>query len=94
MVGPQNTYGLAGMILGIVSIPLQLCCQFLGLPVAIAAVVLSIIGMNKAKAGLATNRAQAIAGLACGAVAIAISVIVLIVALVHGVWNLRTYQDF
>src|SRR3954453_1975211 len=78
--GPNNnTQGLVGMILGIASIPL-LCCLYLGLPVGIAAVVLSYLGLNKVKAGVATNRGQALAGLICGAVAIVLGIIGLIVS--------------
>ena len=80
---PQNnTLGLVGMILGIVSIPLVFCC-YLGAPLGIAAIVLGIMGKQKADQGLANNRGQAIAGLACGAGAVALSLlwIILTVAL-------------
>jgi hypothetical protein len=78
---PQNnTLGLVGMILGIVSIPLALCCTFMGIPLGIAAVVLGILGKQKADRGLANNRGQAIAGLACGAAGIALSVLWIILS--------------
>jgi hypothetical protein len=90
---PNNTQGLVGMILGIVSIP-TLCCFYLGLPVGIAAVIVSWMGLNKAKAGIATNRTQALAGLICGGVAILLGVIGLIVSIARGAWNLSTYSNF
>ncbi|GGM17416.1 hypothetical protein ACFFX1_40600 [Dactylosporangium sucinum] len=71
---PQNTLGLVGMILGIAAIPL-LCCFYIGFPLGIAAAVLGYLGMNKAKQGLATNRGQALAGLICGGVAIALFIL-------------------
>ncbi|GAB1689405.1 DUF4190 domain-containing protein [Krasilnikovia sp. M28-CT-15] len=91
--GPENTLGLVGMILGICSIPLQLCCQLLGVPVAIAAMVVSILGLNKVKAGVATNRGQALAGLICGAVALAISLLFLILLVARGTWDFSTFND-
>jgi hypothetical protein len=62
---PSNTFGLLSMIFGIISIPL-LCCLYIGLPVGIAAVVLGIIGINKANTGEADNKGMSIAGVACG----------------------------
>jgi hypothetical protein len=64
--GQGNTFGLLSMIFGIVSIPL-LCCLYAGIPVGIAAVVLGIIGVNKANSGEANNKGMSIAGIACGA---------------------------
>jgi hypothetical protein len=90
---PQNTQGLVGMILGIAAIPL-LCCFYLGLPVGIAAVVVSYLGLNKAKAGLATNRSQALAGLICGAIAVVLGIAGLIYSIVAGTWNMSSYSDF
>jgi hypothetical protein len=61
----SNTFGLLSMIFGIVSIPL-LCCLYIGVPIGIAAVVLGIIGVNKANSGEANNKGMSIAGIACG----------------------------
>ena len=74
--GPQknNTLGLIGMIVGITSIVLALCCPLLGIPAAIAGVVLGFLGRNKADQGLADNRGQAMAGLICGAVGVVIGI--------------------
>jgi hypothetical protein len=67
-----NVFGLLSMILGILSIPLLFCC-YLGVPLAIAAIVLGIIGVSRAGAGSAlapgravTGRGMAIGGIACG----------------------------
>lgn len=45
---------IAGLVVGVVSIPLSCCVWACGLPVAIVALVLSIVGMKKQKCGLAT----------------------------------------
>jgi hypothetical protein len=62
-----NTFGLLSMIFGIVSIPL-LCCFYIGIPLGIAALVLGIIGNNKASRGEANNKGMAIAGIVCGGI--------------------------
>ncbi len=89
----SNTQGLVGMILGIVSIPTQ-CCIFLGLPIGIAAVIISYMSLNKAKAGVASNPNQALTGLICGGIGILLGVIGLVVAIARGRWNLSAYSDF
>ncbi|RZU52057.1 uncharacterized protein DUF4190 [Krasilnikovia cinnamomea] len=91
---PQNTQGLVGMILGIVALVLLPCCSFLGLPFAIAAVVLGYLGLNRVTTGRATNRGQAWAALICGGAALALSLLLVIYALVAGVWDFTTYQNF
>ena len=63
--GQSNTFGLLSMIFGIVSIPL-LCCLYIGMPIGIAAVVLGVIGVNKANSGEANNKGMSVAGIACG----------------------------
>jgi hypothetical protein len=71
---PDNTRGLIGMILGIVSIPVA-CCAIIGLLTGGAGVVLGGIGLRRVAAGQATNRGQALAGVICGAVGIILSII-------------------
>ncbi|GHJ05887.1 hypothetical protein TPA0907_63390 [Micromonospora humidisoli] len=79
--GQQNTLGLVSLILGIASLPL-LCCLFLGLPVAIGAVITGWLGMQKANQGLASNGGQAKAGLICGAVAVGLGILLLLLNLI------------
>ncbi|MFC4018150.1 DUF4190 domain-containing protein [Micromonospora sp. GCM10011542] len=75
--GQNNTLGLVSMILGIASIPL-VCCFFLGIPVGIAAVVTGWLGRQKAAQGQASNAGQAKAGLICGAVAVVLGILLII----------------
>jgi hypothetical protein len=79
--GQNNTQGLVGMILGIVSIPL-VCCFYLGVPVAIAGLVFSWLGLQKTKVGQASNRGQAVAGLATSGVTIALAILLVILSFV------------
>ena len=76
---PSNTQGLIAMILGIAAIPL-LCCWGIGIPVGIAAGVLGYLGKRKVDQGLATNRGQALTGLICGAVAVVIGIVLIIIS--------------
>ncbi|MFF0151307.1 DUF4190 domain-containing protein [Micromonospora sp. NPDC005203] len=79
--GQNNTLGLVSMILGIAAIPL-LCCFSLGIPVGIAAVVTGYLARKKVAQGQASNAGQAKAGLICGAVAVGLGIVVIIVSVV------------
>ncbi|MBX6750080.1 MAG: DUF4190 domain-containing protein [Micromonosporaceae bacterium] len=85
----NNTLGLVSMILGIVAIP-TICCFYLGVPLGIAAIVLGYLGKQKADRGEASNRGQAMAGLICGAVAIALAIVGIILTVVLNTINLPT----
>ncbi|SCG54485.1 DUF4190 domain-containing protein [Micromonospora coxensis] len=82
--GQQNTLGLVSMILGIAAIPM-LCCFFVGIPLGIAAVVTGWLGKQKADQGLASNGGQAKAGLICGAVAIGLGLLLIVLNVVANV---------
>jgi hypothetical protein len=64
--GQNNTMGLLSMIFGILSIPLLFCC-YIGIPLAIAGIILGIIGIGKANSGQASNKGMAVAGVVCSA---------------------------
>ena len=67
------------MIVGIVSLVLIVCCAPLGVLAGIAAVVLGVMGRNKASQGLASNPGQAMAGVICGALGVLLSVVLVII---------------
>ena len=70
----KGILAIVGMIVGIVSIVLS-CLNFIDIPIAIAGLVLSIIGVGSSKKGCA------IAGIVCSAVGLVLSVIILILGL-------------
>ncbi|MFV2008934.1 MULTISPECIES: DUF4190 domain-containing protein [unclassified Micromonospora] len=76
MPGQQkdNNLGLIGMIVGIASLVLAVCCPLLGIPAGIAGAVLGFLGKNKVDQGLADNRSQAMAGLICGAIGVVLGI--------------------
>lgn len=88
--GASNTQGLLAMIFGIASIPLGVCCGILGMGLGVAAVVLGNIGLSKARQGAATNRGMALAGMICGAVGLALWLIITIVLLATHSYRLGT----
>ncbi|MEV0896191.1 DUF4190 domain-containing protein [Actinoplanes sp. NPDC049802] len=88
----DNSQGLIAMILGIVSIP-ALCCFYLGVPLALAAIVLGFLGKQKADRGLAGNRGQAVAGIACGIATLALAVVFVILSVVTRDFNPQDFYD-
>jgi hypothetical protein len=78
---PQNGFGIAALVLGIVSI--VCCCVYAGIWAGIPAVILGFLGLKKADAGLATNKPLALAGLICGGIGILLSLVSLIMLAVN-----------
>jgi hypothetical protein len=89
---PSNTLGLVAMILGIAAIPL-LCCFYLGIPLGIAGIVLGFMGKKRADQGLATNRGQAQAGLICGAVAVGLGIVLVILNVAFHAMDFTSYYN-
>ncbi|WP_433828419.1 DUF4190 domain-containing protein [Actinoplanes sp. CA-015351] len=76
---PQNAFGLTGMILGIISIPIS-CCWPVSALLSIVGLVFSVLGKKKADIGLANNRGIAIAGLATSIAGLLLSIAFAILA--------------
>ena len=66
---------IISLVVGVLAIPAA-CFPICGCPLAIAAIVLGVIGLNKPGRGLA------IAGLSCGGVAVVLSIISAIIGVV------------
>lgn len=78
---PGNGKALWSLILGIASIPLSCCC--IGLVLGILAIVFGAQAKKEVDRGSATSGAgQAQAGLICGIVGVALTVVLTMVALV------------
>lgn len=78
-VPPSSGLSMLSMIFGILGIPLS--CLLIGVPLAVAAVVIGVIAVRKVSAGRASNRGQAIAGISCGAVGVVGFLVVLLIGL-------------
>jgi hypothetical protein len=80
MMGGEPSTGLAlgAMITGILAIP-GACCCYSSVPLGVAAIVMGVIAMNKAKTSPMAHggRGMALAGLICGVVGLAFTLIVL-----------------
>ena len=79
--GPQQSNGMAiaGMVLGIVSLPL-LCLWFIGLPCAIAGLCLSFVGKSRARE-TDSGGGMAIAGIVLSCITLALAFIALVVGI-------------
>ncbi len=77
---PGKGFGIAGMVLGIISL-VFFCLWYIALPCAVVGIILSAVGLNKAKAAGAKN-SMAVAGIVCSAIAIGIAIIFLIIVMV------------
>lgn len=81
----NNNPGLLAMIFGILSIPLVFC--WIGAGFAIASIVLGVIGTQKASKGLASNRGQAITGIACGIFTLLLGIGLIIASVALNAWQ-------
>ncbi|MDP9452736.1 MAG: DUF4190 domain-containing protein [Actinomycetota bacterium] len=86
----RNGVGIAALVVGIVALVLS-WIPFLGLLLAIVAVVLGIVGIRKASRGMATNKGMAIAGLVTGGVALLIGAFFTIT--VVGLFSSEEFQN-
>jgi hypothetical protein len=77
---PRNGLGTAGLVLGIIAVVLS-WTVWVGITLAILAIIFGSVGLGRAKRGEATNRGSAIAGLVLGIVAIALLVLLVIVGI-------------
>ena len=75
---PQNGLGIAGMVLGIVS----LVTCWVGLVPAILAIVFGRIGMVRADRGEASNKGMATAGFIMGIVGVGVWVLFIVLVIV------------
>ena len=80
---PRNGAGLASLILGVIGL---LLCWLLGIGIVpgIIGLILGVVGMRRAKRGLATNRGVAIAGVVTSALAIIASAVVIAILIAFG----------
>ncbi|MGW0568095.1 DUF4190 domain-containing protein [Streptomyces tauricus] len=80
-MAPSNGLGTASLVLGIVA-AVGFCLWPVALACGILALVFGGIGRARARRGQATNAGQALAGIICGAVGIALGIAFLLVFLV------------
>jgi hypothetical protein len=73
---PQNGYGVAAMVLGIVSVCL-FCLYGFGALLGILAIVFGVLGRKRVQRGEATNAGQALAGIVLGIASIVITAVVI-----------------
>ncbi|WP_211116365.1 DUF4190 domain-containing protein [Glycomyces buryatensis] len=70
---PQNGLGTAGMVLGIIGIVL-FWCGWIGIVLAILAVIFGGVGIARANKGEATNKGMAVSGVVLGVITLALTI--------------------
>ncbi|MEV0094250.1 DUF4190 domain-containing protein [Streptomyces sp. NPDC050738] len=73
---PQNGYGIAAMVLGILSVVI-FCAWGIGIILGVLALIFGILGRKRANRGEANNGGMALAGIITGSIGIVISAVVL-----------------
>jgi hypothetical protein len=76
---PSNGLATGAMILGVLALP-GACCCYSSLPLGLAAIVMGVIAVNKAKTSPITHggRVMAQAGIICGAVGLALTIAIIL----------------
>jgi hypothetical protein len=72
---PRNGFGIAALVLGLLSLPAAFTVIF-GVLLGIAAVIFGALGRGRAKKGQANNGGMAVAGLVLGIVGIVVSLVI------------------
>ena len=78
---PPLGYALTAMICGIASIVVSFCCSVIALPVGIVGIVLGSMARSRIRksGGMLSGNGMALAGIICGAVGMALAVIMIII---------------
>lgn len=69
---PVNGFAIASMVIGILSLVLCCCSEYLGLILGILAIIFAVIAKKQGPSGMAT------AGLICGIIALVLSAVAII----------------
>ena len=79
---PSNGLAIGALVVGILAIP-GACCCYSSVPLGIAAIVMGIIAMNKAKMSPETHggRGMALGGLVCGSIGLAFTILAIILGM-------------
>ena len=88
-VAMRNGLGIAALVLALLSLPAALTIVG-GFILGIAAIILGIMGRNRAKKGEANNGGVAVAGIVLGAVGVVLSIVMIAFAVIAGKW----FMDF
>lgn len=76
---PGKGLGVAGMVLGIISLVFTCCTEYISIPCAVIGLILSVVGLSKAKkAGM--KNGCAVAGIVCTCISLVITTVLLVLA--------------
>lgn len=83
---PRNGLGTAALVLGLLSLPAVLLLGIGGAILGIPAVILGVLGRNRAKRGEANNAGVATSGVVLGALGIVLGIVAIIAFIALGKW--------
>lgn len=89
---PSTGLAVTSLVLGIVAIVSNCCCQLVGGSLGIAAIITGFIALNKVKDGTGGGRGMAMAGLICGIVAVVLGIGLFVLSLAIQLPNIM--QEF
>ena len=87
--GGSKVFGIISLVCGIVSL-LCSCCGWIGIVLAVAAIVLGILSINKQE----DAKGMAIAGIACGGVGLLIGIVIVIIGGAISSLDSNSVEDF
>jgi hypothetical protein len=78
-VAPSTSLAVGALVVGILAIP-GACCCYSSVPLGIAAILMGVVSLNRAKAmpHLHGGRGLAIAGVVCGAIGLALTMSIIL----------------
>jgi hypothetical protein len=82
MTEPSNGLAIGALVTGILAIP-GACCCYSSVPLGIAAIIMGIIAMNKAKMSPETHggRGMALGGLVCGIIGLGFTILAIVLGM-------------
>jgi hypothetical protein len=81
--GASTGLAIASLVLGILSVPC-FCFTWFDLPLAIVAIILGVLALNKVKTGQGGGKGMATAGLILGSIGLILALVLIIVGFVAG----------
>ncbi|CAM5582578.1 DUF4190 domain-containing protein [Streptomyces xanthochromogenes] len=95
MTAPQNGFGTAGMVLGIIGCVLLFCTiGIAGIVLGTLALIFGMLGKGRVARGEANNRGQSLAGITLGIISIVLGLALLVIVIATGSLDHPTSYDY
>ncbi|MFG2718034.1 DUF4190 domain-containing protein [Streptomyces sp. NPDC048416] len=95
MSAPQNGFGTAAMVLGIIACASMFCTWGIaGIVLGVLALIFGLLGKGRAARGEANNRGQAVAGVVMGIIGIVLGIAILVLVIVAFADKSSRHDDY